>query len=105
LAAGTPCVAVDYAGGRELTPSRWRIRPRGWRTESIYALERPVLHPGDLADAAEVAIADRHQAATLAYCQGAVAHLGWDRLWPKWKGWIQSGLAALDRLDVEERVP
>lgn len=96
LAAGTPVIHGDQAGGAELVPKlEWRVPSRGWRLESVYALRRPVFDPTDWANAVERALGWREQigpSVCAAYCRGAVAHLDWVNLWPRWSAWIRAGL-------------
>jgi glycosyltransferase involved in cell wall biosynthesis len=96
LASGVPVVHGDFAGGSELVPkSEWRIPVREVRRESIYALTRPVFRAEDCANA--VGRAQRWTQAVgtdtaAAYCRGAVAHLDWYALAPRWLAWIREGL-------------
>jgi glycosyltransferase involved in cell wall biosynthesis len=96
LAAGVPVVHGDYAGGRELIPRReWRFPVREMRLEGIYALQRPVFRAEDVANAIERAWAWQASVGLSVaqdYCRGAVAHLDWPSLWPRWQGWIRQGL-------------
>lgn len=96
LAAGRPVVHVDFGGGRELIPKReWRFPVREVRLDGIYALQRPVCRAEDVANAVERALAWRTEVgveAAAAYCRGAVAHLDWAALWPRWYAWIKAGL-------------
>lgn len=96
LACGIPCVHHTYAGGAELLPKpEWRMPVRAWRLESCYALKRPVLDPEDARNAILRAVRWREavgEEVCREYCQGAVAHLDWQHLWPRWAAWIRSGL-------------
>ena len=96
LAAGTPVVHGDYAGGAELVPSTaWRVPVQAWRVESVYALQRPVFKVDDVANAAERVLRWTEAvgpATSAAYCRGAVAHLDWQVLWPRWRAWFRQGL-------------
>lgn len=96
LANGVAVVHGDFGGGRELVPKReWRFPVREVRLEGIYALQRPVFRAEDVANAIERAVAWRNQVGpTVAaeYCRGAVAHLAWEQLWPRWYAWIKAGL-------------
>jgi len=96
LAAGTPVVHGDYGGGRELIPKReWRIPVRELRLEGIYGTQRPVFRAEDAANAIERALTwqiDVGAEVAAAYCRGAVAHLDWAALWPRWRAWIKAGL-------------
>ena len=96
LASGVPVAHVDYAGGRELVPRReWRIPVRETRLEGVYALQRPVCRASDAANAIERIWRWQEligAPAAQAYCRGAVAHLDWASLWPRWRGWIRQGL-------------
>lgn len=105
LANGVPVVHGDGGGGRELVPKlEWRFPVRERRLDGIYALQRPVFRAEDVANAVERAIAWRNQTQDLpqpvgsgyptaaAYCRGAVAHLDWRQLWPRWYAWIKAGL-------------
>jgi len=96
LAAGTPVVHGDFGGGCELVPAiAWRFPVREVRLEGIYAQQRPVFRAEDVANAIE-RIVDLRDAAgdavVQAYCRGAVAHLDWAALWPRWRSWIAAGL-------------
>lgn len=95
LACGTPPVHVNYAGGAELVPLQaWRIPYRAERLEGVYGLRRPVVTAVDAANAIEQALDWKRQEERVcqAYCRGSVAHLAWDRIWPRWRGWIKQGL-------------
>jgi len=97
LASGVPVVHGDFGGGSELVPKvEWRVPVREWRRESIYALTRPVFRAEDVANAVERALRWRDQVGretAAAYCRGAVAHLDWTALGPRWASWIRAGLA------------
>lgn len=96
LAAGVPCVHHTYAGGAELIPKNaWRLPARAWRLESCYGLKRPVFDPEDAKNAILRAVRWREavgEEICRGYCQGAVAHLDWGVLWPRWASWIHQGL-------------
>lgn len=96
LASGVPVVHGDCAGGRELVPKReWRFPVREMRLEGIYALQRPVFRAADVANAVERALTWQTAvgpAVAAGYCRGAVAHLDWRALWPRWYAWIKAGL-------------
>lgn len=98
LAAGTPVVHGDFGGGRELVPKReWRFPVRALRLESVYAMKRPVFNAEDVANAIERVITWKQQIgleASRAYCNGSVAHLNWQALWPRWKSWFKQVLSA-----------
>ena len=97
LACGTPVVHGKYAGGVELIPNPvWLVEPIAWRLESSYVIQRPVFKPADVAGALISAAEYKrtHLRECPAYCSGAVAHLGWQYLWPRWESWIRKGLAA-----------
>jgi glycosyltransferase involved in cell wall biosynthesis len=92
LACGTPVVHGNYAGGVELVPTpAWLVEPFAWRLESCYNLLRPVYQPKAFAQAVRAVMAGH---VPRSYCQGAVRHLGWDQLWPRWRSWITKGLDA-----------
>jgi glycosyltransferase involved in cell wall biosynthesis len=96
LAAGVPVVHGDFGGGVELVPkNEWRFPVRALRLESVYAMKRPVFEVDDVANAVERAldwVKLVGEGTAEAYCQGAVAHLDWQQLWPRWQQWIQRGL-------------
>jgi glycosyltransferase involved in cell wall biosynthesis len=96
LAAGTPCVHTDCAEGANLVPkTEWRVPVRNWRLDSVYAIRRPVTRAEDWANAVERCLrwqTDVGPAVTKEYCQGAVAHLDWERIWPRWYAWFKQGL-------------
>jgi glycosyltransferase involved in cell wall biosynthesis len=95
LACGTPVIHGHFAGGVVHVPRpNWLISPIAWRLESCYALKRPVFNPRDWAVAAMTAAGWKRQDRRLvaAYCAGSVAHLNWAHLWPRWRGWIETGL-------------
>jgi glycosyltransferase involved in cell wall biosynthesis len=99
LACGRPVIHCDYAGGAALVPqASWRVKAQAMHVESAYALKRPIIDPGEFADAA-LAAADwvlREPEVASAYCAGSVRHLGWDRLWPRWEAWFRQGLRELE---------
>ena len=96
LASGTLVVHGDFGGGVELVPKvEWRFPVKAMRLESVYALKRPVFDAIDVANAVERALAWRDAVGietARAYCRGAVAHLDWASLWPRWYSWIKRGL-------------
>lgn len=96
LASGVMVVHGDWAGGRELVPKlEWRYPVRETRLEGTYALRRPVFRAEDVANAVERALAWRDavgRETAAGYCRGAVAHLDWAALWPRWYAWIKAGL-------------
>jgi glycosyltransferase involved in cell wall biosynthesis len=96
LASGTPVVHGDFGGGLELVPKiEWRFPVREIRLESVYALRRPVFRADDVANAIERVLSWQHsigEGTAAAYCRGAVAHLDWQMLWPRWEAWIRRGL-------------
>jgi glycosyltransferase involved in cell wall biosynthesis len=97
LACGTPTVHGRYAGGVDLIPrAEWLVEPVAWRLESCYAVQRPVMQPAAVAAALLRAMdwKRREPAICAAYCSGAVAHLDWRHLWPRWESWIKAGLTA-----------
>lgn len=106
LACGTPVVHGKYAGGVELVPyPGWLVDPVAWRLESLYALQRPVFHPKDMADAVlrAYSAAQQDPPGMAQYCSGSVAHLSWQHLWPRWRKWIQTGLIERRKARSEER--
>lgn len=96
LAAGVPVVHGDFGGGRELVPKiEWRFPVREIRLEGIYAQQRPIFRAEDVANAVERVLrwkAEVGAETAKGYCRGAVAHLGWEGLWPRWRSWIRTGL-------------
>lgn len=98
LASGVPVVHGDFGGGVELVPKiEWRFPIRAMRLESVYTLKRPVFDPIDVANAIERVIDWKKavgRATAAAYCRGAVAHLDWKVLWPRWASWLRRGLDA-----------
>lgn len=100
LAAGVPVLHGGFGGGAELVPRKeWRFPQRARRLESVYALERPVFTPVDVANALQRVLDWRGEldaaagpGTAAAYCQGSVAHLRWSALWPRWRSWFKGGL-------------
>lgn len=95
LACGTPSVHGRYAGGVELVPlNAWQVPPETFRIEGLYGLQRPVFSPVDFANAVERALDwKRHdERVCQEFCRGAVAHLNWTELWPRWRSWFRKGL-------------
>lgn len=97
LASGTPVVHTDYAEGANLIPkAEWRVPVREWRLDGTYALQRPVMRAEDWANAIERTLdwtAAIGPTVSAAYCRGAVAHLDWQRIWPRWYQWLKAGLS------------
>jgi glycosyltransferase involved in cell wall biosynthesis len=93
---GVPVIHGDFGGGVELVPKReWRPPVREVRLESVYALKRPVFRVEDFANAIDRVLEWRAQigeTVVAEYCRGAVAHLDWQVLWPRWHSWIKAGL-------------
>lgn len=97
LASGTPAVHTTHAGGAELVPRpEWKVPVRATRIDGPAALVRPVYEPSDWANAIERVWAwqARWPDQGRSYCQGAVAHLEWRQLWPRWRAWVTAGLEA-----------
>ena len=93
LQQGTPAVIIDYAGAAELVPmAAWRAQATASQIEGAYAIRRPIADRADLLRAAEAAATAAQDPSTAAYCRGAVAHLAWDALWPRWRSWIRREL-------------
>lgn len=98
LACGAPVVHLEHGGGAELIPrADWRVVPTGWRWESVHVVRRPVVAARNFAQAGLAAVADARMEpdVTAAYCRGAVAHLDWATLWPRWRSWVAAGLTEL----------
>lgn len=98
LACGVPVLHGDYAGGAELLPvATWRRPAKGWRLAGAYALRRPVFDPlGWVCEAKEVIGWMRAEPEVArAYCRGAVAHLDWKALEPRWVSWVKQGLEGM----------
>jgi glycosyltransferase involved in cell wall biosynthesis len=98
LACGTPAVHGTFGGGAEIVPkSEWRYPEVARRYESVYALVRPVYDPLDVANAAMRALNWVREDSNVVreYCRGAVAHLDWSVLWPRWRSWVAQGLEAV----------
>ncbi len=98
LACGTPVIHGDYGGGAELVPmNAWRVPPHAFRLEGIYGLQRPVFQVVDAANAVLRALEWRRadERVCQEYCRGSVAHLHWDRVWPRWRSWIKQGLEGI----------
>lgn len=99
MATGTPCISTDdHAGGAELIPREdWRVPARGTRVEGPYCIVRPVISPEQLARKIMWAYewVRREPDVSREYCVGAVAHLGWDRLAPRWLSLFKRELATL----------
>lgn len=107
LGCGTPVAHGKYAGGVDLIPEpRWLVDPVAFRLESCYAVQRPVFDPAEVARAlASAAHTKRADPQTIAaYCSGAVAHLSWQALWPRWKQWISKGIQERQQADETQPV-
>jgi glycosyltransferase involved in cell wall biosynthesis len=105
LACGTPVVHGDYAGGVELIPDpAWLVEPVAWRLESVYAIQRPVFRPADMAKVVETVVTRSwSREERQAYCAGSVAHLNWQYLWPRWRDWIITGLPEAQKESYEQQ--
>lgn len=99
MACGTPCISTDdHAGGAELIPREdWRVPARGTRVEGPYCIVRPVISPEALARKVMWAVdwVKREPEVAREYCRGAVAHLGWERLAPRWISLFKRELSSL----------
>lgn len=99
LACGMPAVHSTDAGGAELLPRpEWKAPHRATRIEGLYGIERPVYDPVDWANAIERTWQwqDRWADGGVGYCQGSVAHLRWESLYPSWRSWVRQGLRELE---------
>ena len=99
LACGTPVVAMDYAGGAERTPARWRY---GWAgvdyAHNQAGVGRPLASLESLLGTVERVLHDTRRNGLdeiRAYCRGCVAHLDWEYLKPRWESWVRRGLGEL----------
>lgn len=95
LACGTPVVHTDYAGGKELVPlNAWRVPNAAERLDGVYGIRRPVMDPADVANAILRAREWKRDEERVCqeYCRGSVEHLGWERIWPRWRSWFKQGL-------------
>lgn len=94
LACGTPCLAMDYAGGAEITPKPFRYGWQGIDYTNRYAIGRPLAVPKLVAqqvyDTVRGAFVEQ-----AAYCTGSVAHLHWDSLRGRWQQWVREGMEGL----------
>jgi glycosyltransferase involved in cell wall biosynthesis len=95
LACGTPAVHTVYGGGAELIPlNAWRVPSAAERLEGVYAVRRPVIDPKDVANAVMRALEWSREEPMVCqgYCRGAVQHLSWPLLWPRFRAWFKQGL-------------
>jgi glycosyltransferase involved in cell wall biosynthesis len=94
MACGVPCLAYGEAGGRELTPRRWRVGAVAHKLESCYNIVRPVFSAQSWALAALQTLewVKREPEVNKSFCTGAVAHLDWDHLFPRWAAWVNQGI-------------
>lgn len=96
LACGTPVVAMDYAGGAELTPARWRYQYQGVDySHNQAAIGRPLASFGSVVERVLQVLDDTRrwgQREMQEYCKGGVAHLDWQYLKPRWESWVRKGL-------------
>lgn len=107
MACGAPYIAIDYAGGPELQPiDRWRVPYSSWTVEGAHCLVRPVLEAGSFAERALEAIKWHREEPKVveAYCAGAVAHLSWPSLWPRWRSWFKQGVKEWRQHQGERKV-
>lgn len=96
LACGTPPIHLDYAGGAELVPCNgWRVPTDAFRLDGLYAIRRPIGVPNDVANAVQRAVRWKREEERVCqeYCRGAISHLSWDVLWPRWESWVRQGLS------------
>jgi glycosyltransferase involved in cell wall biosynthesis len=94
LACGTPCLAMNYAGGAELTPPPFRYPWYAVDATNVYAIGRPLADVEVVANRAQALL--QHPTELLAaYCTGSVAHLQWSALAPRWQQWVKEGMEAL----------
>lgn len=99
LACGTPVTGMDYAGGAELIPARWRY---GWSgvdySHNQYAIGRPLADQRSVLQAIDLIMDDvrnSNLSETMVYCAGSVAHLKWSALQARWESWVRQGLKEL----------
>jgi glycosyltransferase involved in cell wall biosynthesis len=94
LGCGTPCLAIAYAGGAELTPPQWRYPYHALAYDNVYGIGRPIASADSLVGMLyQIAASDRDE--LRAYCRGAVRYLHWDYLARRWQTWLKKGLEAL----------
>lgn len=93
-ACGAPVVHGDYGGGAELIRPDWRVKPRMFRLEGPYALQRPVFDPNDWAAkvAAILQMPDARQYSRSEVREPIRNHYDWRAVWPQWRRWVEEGL-------------
>lgn len=99
LSVGVPAIHGRFGGGAEWVPrEEWLCEPIAYRLDGPYALRRPIYRASDWFRAAQAAIAWKRSEPSVVreYCRGAVAHLDWRALWPRWRGWVGQGLAEIE---------
>ncbi len=87
LACGVPVVTGDYAGATEFVPSSMRVKPTGYKIDTIHMIKRPVYDPRVWAARAKAVADTRDTRESLLDEQ-----FQWANLWPKWQEWLKAGL-------------
>lgn len=92
---GTPPVHGSYGGGSYLIPDdKWIVSKYATRLDGYFANVRPVYDHKEFANALEIAIKAKLADPSLmyTYLRGAVTHLNWQYLWPRWESWFKQGI-------------
>jgi glycosyltransferase involved in cell wall biosynthesis len=76
---GTPCVAIDYAGGAELTLNK--VSPLWLKPEGPCSFLRPTVWPHDLTQRLQGPMATG----------GEPEQWLWENVWPAWETWFKEG--------------
>lgn len=84
LACGVPVIHSDYAGSAEFLLPQYKVTPASYRMETNSMILRPVASAAVWATAVE---ANLGQPASLP------PKLDWNNLWPRWRAWIERGIA------------
>jgi glycosyltransferase involved in cell wall biosynthesis len=94
MSCGTPCIVTDYAGGAELVPIPFRVRPAALRVDTMHNCIRAVLDPEGFCEAAmtqiEAKLVDWDRRSE-DLCE-SVSHLDWNKLQIQWKKWLLEGI-------------
>lgn len=98
LAAGVPCVHVDYAGGADLLPQPWRLSAYANPPVGLYGICRPLVEWRHAAEIIHGFVNSTHADTRRAQAEMCAARYDWPTIIaPQFQAWVDVGLETLER--------
>jgi glycosyltransferase involved in cell wall biosynthesis len=93
-ACGTACVVPDYSAAQEIVPETCRVRPVGFRIDTVHNVRRAVLSGWGFAEKVQVQVEMKRRdwEWRSEEVAGWVGHLDWGNLRGLWTRWMLGGL-------------